>query len=829
MNSLIRKYLPVTQEELLTTAESIRPYMELAMKIEVAPWIRDYVTNMEELYSELTLEKLNNMAYGREYKTLEKYILMFEYTSVPCKKILIKGDPGIGKTSLVKKIAWDWAKGHFTNVSVVFFVYLKSVKPDETIEIAIIQQMPEYEGLYVTARKLESFIEHFGKECLLILDGLDEHALGQNNDVLKIIRHQKYLWCNIILTSRPHSTRQIEQHFDTVVRVKGFTRNEARKFASYIVLDDNKVEQILDFNPAGNIRDILLSECPILLSFMCILVRENELDLRSRTMSHGEIYTRMIQCLYKKFCNRTNIEFEDEKFFNVITSLGKLALESLVSGNSLFKRTRVTKEVGEEVFDYGLLIGSEDLINHLIADVLITFPHRSIQEFLGAFYFILMLSTGASIDSLLRQNRKQLVLLKNPLFLHFCFWLLSDKCQEDHKNIVCPNREKACEALYLYIFSVMDGKQLNFRNIAEVYLAIDIHDQVCMEHLGKMLKLCCGMKYLTLHRDLPPRWIANHLQPLPDTLKVFMVEDENQGLHNVTLPHLTRCKDSERSLNIVLDTKAHNPELFNSGFFSERSPAVSCTFSDADTIDLSNYFHRDLRKLLINCTKRSTVDLTNDLQSYDFLAHLSLVGNQVNVKIKLNVLLALNHAVREGRLPSLKYLRFAKASGLKDRLKYLFDDRSTWSALTHLCLFDCDLSQEDKRTLEAASTNSIPMVTSLILSDYSGAIGFSRWTNLTSLSLLNMTKHGYKTLAEVISKGLLTSLIQLRLSVRSCCGEIFSIYQLEPDQIPQIKYLGLHGCVRSAVDLIELTNISSKWELRTLDISHSSGLGGKPF
>ena len=64
----------------------------------------------------------------------------------------------------------------------------------------------------------------------------------------------------------------------------------------------------------------------------------------------------------------------------------------------------------------GLLIGNEDMINHLIADVLITFPHRSIQEFLGAFYFVLMLSTGASIDSLLRQKgRRQLVLLEESI------------------------------------------------------------------------------------------------------------------------------------------------------------------------------------------------------------------------------------------------------------------------------------------------------------------------------------------------------------------------------------------------------------------------------
>ena len=113
-----------------------------------------------------------------------------------------------------------------------------------------------------------------------------------------------------------------------------------RKFASYIVLDDNKVEQILDFNPAGNKRDIVLSKCPILLSFMCILVRENELDLRSKTMSHGEIYTRMVQCLYKKFCNRTNIEFEDEKCFECYYLVRETGL-----GNISFRKFLYLKEL----------------------------------------------------------------------------------------------------------------------------------------------------------------------------------------------------------------------------------------------------------------------------------------------------------------------------------------------------------------------------------------------------------------------------------------------------------------------------------------------------
>ena len=39
----------VTLEDFLTLAEDLRPHTELAMKIEVAPWIKEYVTEMDEL------------------------------------------------------------------------------------------------------------------------------------------------------------------------------------------------------------------------------------------------------------------------------------------------------------------------------------------------------------------------------------------------------------------------------------------------------------------------------------------------------------------------------------------------------------------------------------------------------------------------------------------------------------------------------------------------------------------------------------------------------------------------------------------------------------
>ena len=216
---------------------------------------------------------------------------------------------------------------------------------------------------------------------MLILDGLDEHALGTNQDVLKIIRGEKLLSCSIIVTSRPHSTKQIEKYFPVILRIEGFTYNKAEQFASKILSDNQKVAAVLNFNPAGLRDDVPIHKCPILLSFLCLLVREDEIDLSTTNMHVGEIYFRMVRCLYKKFTIRKGIEFSRKEFNRITMLIGKLAFDTLLSGNPLLQRSHVMSLIGQDAFDYGLLIGHEDfrLLRDETADIFITFPHRSLQ------------------------------------------------------------------------------------------------------------------------------------------------------------------------------------------------------------------------------------------------------------------------------------------------------------------------------------------------------------------------------------------------------------------------------------------------------------------
>ena len=134
-------------------------------------------------------------------------------------------------------------------------------------------------GLKIRDRTLRDILEIFGKRCLLILDGLDEHALSTNQDVLKIIRGEKLLSCSIIVTSRPHSTKQIEKYFPLILRIEGFTYNKAEQFASKIP------KSVTDY-----LKFLQSSQSSLFLSPTCVKeIKEIVFRLPSKASSGHEI------------------------------------------------------------------------------------------------------------------------------------------------------------------------------------------------------------------------------------------------------------------------------------------------------------------------------------------------------------------------------------------------------------------------------------------------------------------------------------------------------------------------------------------------------------
>lgn len=146
----------MSEEEFWELAEKIRVHTQDNIKMEPQPWLRDYFIDMDKLYCELTLHKIEKEAHGPEPTPIRHYTDVFTGGRTDPKgknvyqtstRVLGKGDPGMGKTTLAKRIVWEWARKIFDRFVVVFFVFLKLVSPSDAIESVIMEQNKWLVGL----------------------------------------------------------------------------------------------------------------------------------------------------------------------------------------------------------------------------------------------------------------------------------------------------------------------------------------------------------------------------------------------------------------------------------------------------------------------------------------------------------------------------------------------------------------------------------------------------------------------------------------------------------------------------------------------------------
>ena len=345
----------VSEQELANLAKRFRHKAEKNYNIEGIPWVSTENFEMEDIYTDLTINKLNFSPMGPQKTNLVSYTELFEnkvttpsdndqdedtQTEQEGEKVLFQGESGMGKTSLMKKVTCDWVKGIFTVFTIVFFVSLKLVRPGDPIENIIIDQNPKLKGLKVSPQKLRAILENFGNKCLLILDGFDESDVN-NSEVLKLLRGEVFLNCNVLVTSRPHSVPKILKYFDKVCEISGFQSKHAAEYISRRLEDKDKTHSVLafcrrNFTEAGG----SLQLSPLILLFVCTLVDGNDIELTSENVPLAEIYLRIVRSIYRNYierCNSSNEvkrEFRKNEFVAVLRNIAKVAWQTLITGRN---------------------------------------------------------------------------------------------------------------------------------------------------------------------------------------------------------------------------------------------------------------------------------------------------------------------------------------------------------------------------------------------------------------------------------------------------------------------------------------------------------------
>ena len=543
--------------------------------------------------------------------------------------------------------------------------------------------------------------------------------------------------------------------------------------------------------------------------------------MTDKTISNGEIYFRMVQCLYKKFTIRKGIKFETSSLVNVLMAIGKLALETLLSGKSELERSQIIEQVGEEVFEYGLLIGEDgfSLTLDMTVDILVTFPHRSLQQFLGAFYFVLSLGKKQTVNHVEEAFREY---LENPLFSEFCLWFLI----EPNRFFSFPERSMARKLLTNYVTEQIDAVEVDFQTLERNYPALslalgDNRNEFALKILEAALVKCSRIKHIVMDPHHPVNRILRSIHPdLIQGFKSIEMSKFQETLITSPLQFLYVRHDHSFNLTVKCD------------IFEKSADALNTVLKVCEGWNKSVYLwvcEISFRKLLqdfpsvhtLSTTGRSSHYILPLNKMYPQLVNLFLTGYHFD----LRDMSLLAEASAQGRLPKLSTLDLGGNHEIGGNLSVLLSQ--CFPSLTTLILCHCDLEMSDAQSLaQARRMVLLPKLRHLDLS-FNYRLNFASKLHSDKSPLLSLFDQVISTLntlvtrrcglgsddlyklhpQEVGNSNLLSELTTLDMSfsldIRGSLSALMSHYFLH------LRILVLRACFLNSEDLISLAQAIS--------------------
>ena len=266
----------------------------------------------------------------------------------------------------------------------VVFVNLKEVSKCQSLKDVIYNSRLFAREDKWLVEGLLNYITNHQDEVLLLLDGYDEYHCGQKSQIFDIFSGKELRNCCVLITSRISKAGELQEFQDLLVEITGFSDEDKLTYITRQLGDKRDARDLYDHLEKNELLD--LAKVPLLLLFFCTLWKKEQSEGLSKAKT--SLYLKIVQhVLSHNQGKNTSPHFsilEDNP--EILNQIGKLALECLSDDDHIFPYGKLSSEVlCEESVVIGLLQVTE-CTESLRPTEMVSFIHKSIQEFLAAWY-----------------------------------------------------------------------------------------------------------------------------------------------------------------------------------------------------------------------------------------------------------------------------------------------------------------------------------------------------------------------------------------------------------------------------------------------------------